>query len=120
MYSTNTISLSEARKKIFTIADEVQKADTYYVLTENGKAKMVMMSADEFASWLETMEIMADPDLVQEIKQAEKKIAAGKMGEFVSWEKVKKDLGYTLADKPKRRYASSYLKQRGTKKSKKN
>jgi len=42
------ISISDARKKIFQIADDVQKANNYYTLTEKGRAKVVMLSFDDF------------------------------------------------------------------------
>lgn len=44
----NILSITEARKKIFDIAEKVQKPDTFYTLTERGKAKMVMISAEKF------------------------------------------------------------------------
>ena len=48
MDAKTTLSISEARKKIFKIAEQVQKPATHYTLTEKGKPKAVMMSAEEF------------------------------------------------------------------------
>jgi prevent-host-death family protein len=42
------ISISDARKKIFQIADDVQRASNYYILTENGRAKVALLSFDDF------------------------------------------------------------------------
>ncbi|MEK9175724.1 MAG: type II toxin-antitoxin system Phd/YefM family antitoxin [Patescibacteria group bacterium] len=70
MNTKTTVPISEARKNIFKIAEDVQKPDTYYTLTEKGRAKMVVMSADEFDSWQETLEIMANPHLMKEIRSA--------------------------------------------------
>jgi prevent-host-death family protein len=44
----NIIPITEARKKIFNIAEEVQKPNTHYTLTERGKPKMVIVSVEEF------------------------------------------------------------------------
>lgn len=120
MRAKTTLSISEARKKIFQIADEVQKPSVYYTLTQNGRPKVVIMSAEEFESWQETMEIMADPELVAEIKQTEKDFEEGRMENFISWEEAKKELGYLLADKPKKSYVSRRPKQRSPERSKKN
>ena len=78
MRAKTIISISEARKNIFKIARDVQKPDNYYILTENGRAKAVIMSAEEFEAWQETVEIMADPGLMKEINEAEKDFKAGK------------------------------------------
>ena len=73
MDSKKTIPISEARKKIFKIADRVQKPSTHYTLTEKGKPRVVVMSVEEFESWQETLEVMKEfPNLKKEIKDAEK------------------------------------------------
>src|SRR3990167_10155249 len=85
------ITITEGRKKLFKIADEVQKPDTQYVFTIEGKPGVVLMSADEYDSLMETMEILSDPKLLNEIKEAEAEISRG---EYVDWEDVKKELNY--------------------------
>lgn len=73
MDAETTLSISEARKKIFTIADMVQKPSIFYTLTKQGKPKAVVMSADEFESWRETLEVVRIfPNLEKDIKKAEK------------------------------------------------
>lgn len=46
----NIVPISEARKNIFSIAKEVQVSETYYTLTEKGRPKVVMLSAERFES----------------------------------------------------------------------
>jgi prevent-host-death family protein len=46
----NTLPISEARKNIFSIAKEIQKSEVYYTLTEKGRPKVVMLSAEKFES----------------------------------------------------------------------
>lgn len=104
-----TISITEARSELFNIADDVQKPDTQYVLTREGKPTMVLLSSDEFDSIMETMEILSDPELLNDIKEAEKEIADGK---YVTWDELKKELNYKekgnliLADKPQKGYGA--------------
>ncbi|MBI4138502.1 MAG: type II toxin-antitoxin system Phd/YefM family antitoxin [Candidatus Wildermuthbacteria bacterium] len=90
MDSKRTISVSEARKRIFEIIDEVQKPDAYYTLTENGKPKAVILSAENFEDLLDDLDIYSDPDLLKEIQEAEREY---KNGEYISLEELKKEFG---------------------------
>lgn len=97
-----TISITEARKKIFQISEEVQKPGVYYTFTEKGKPKAILMSAEEFESWVETLEVMKDfPDLAKDVKEAEEEY---KKGEFITLEQLLAKEGFVLADKSKRKY----------------
>jgi prevent-host-death family protein len=91
MNSKTTISISEARKKIFNIAEAVQKPGVYYTLTEKGRPKAVMMSAEEFDSLMEDLELMSDPGFAKRMAAVEKEFARG---EYSSWSEVKKKLGW--------------------------
>lgn len=102
MKPKTTISLTEARKRIFEIADEVQKPGNYYTFTENGRPKTVLMSFEEFDSWVETLEVMKEfPDLEKDIKEAEEEY---ERGEYVTLEELLAEEGFVLADKPKKKY----------------
>lgn len=78
-----TISISEARKRIFEIADEVQVPNKVYTLTADGKPKAIIMSAEEYESIIETMEVeRIFPDLDKDIAEVKKAI---KTGQYKSW-----------------------------------
>lgn len=64
----NTISVSEAKMKLSSLVDSVQKTDEEVVITKNGRPVAVLVSPDEFESWRETMRIRFDSDLMEEIK----------------------------------------------------
>jgi len=75
MNTKTTLPISEARKKIFNIAKEVQKPSRYYTLTEKGIPKAVVMSANEFESLQETLEVIREfPDLDKDIKETERAV----------------------------------------------
>ena len=114
MNTKTTLSITEARKKIFQIIDETQKPGVYYTLTERGRPKAVVVSAEEFESWIETMEVMKDfPDLKKDIEEAERDYNTGN---FVTLEDILAKEGYVLADKGKEQYeASSNRTKKGTK-----
>ncbi|MFH1423460.1 MAG: type II toxin-antitoxin system Phd/YefM family antitoxin [Candidatus Nealsonbacteria bacterium] len=100
MDTRTTLSISEARKKIFKIVEQVQKPATHYTLTEKGKPKAVMMSAEEFESWQETLEIIHEfPDLEKDIKKAEREY---KRGDYLTLEDVLIKEGFVMVDKSKK------------------
>lgn len=89
--------ISAARKKIFEITTQVQKPDAYCILTENGHPKAVIISAAEFASWQETLEVAKDfPHLEKEKAIAEKEYQAG---EYLTLEDFLARQGYVTKNK---------------------
>ena len=100
MNTKTTLPISEARKKIFEIAEKVQKPSTHYILTEKGRPKVAFMSAEEFESWQETLEVLRDfPGLEKDIKKAEREY---KRGNYSTFENVLSKEGFVLADKAKK------------------
>lgn len=87
-----TIPISEARKNIFKIAEKVQKPGVYFTFTEKGKPKGVIMSAEEFESWTETMEVMQQfPDLDKDVAKADKAIKTGDFSGYIALEELEKN-----------------------------
>lgn len=106
MDSKTTLSITEARKKLFTLAENVQRPSLYYTLTEKGKAKAVLMSVEEFESWQETLEVMRDfPDLKKTIKEVEKDLKAGRYKVYKTLDELEHDL--LSQNKTKRRKKST-------------
>lgn len=119
MIIKKTLSITEARQNIFKLAENVQKGN-HYTLVERGRPVAVMMSADEFESWQETMEVMRDfPNLKDDIKAAEEDF---KHGRTISLDEILAKQGYILADKAKKSYVPSGIKserKQGTRKNSK-
>ncbi len=102
MNMKNTITITEARRDIFNISAKVQKPGNYYTLTENGRPSVVLISAEEFESWQETLNVMKEfPNLKKDIAEAEHNY---KTGNYVTLEELLAKEGYVLADKSKRTY----------------
>lgn len=114
-----TLPISEARIKIFDIAEEVQTPGRHFTFTEKGKPKAVLMSANEFESWTETMEVMKIfPDLDKDTAEAERDY---KKGDYITLEELLAKDGFVLAEKPAKKYAvRSNFAKKGPKRSKKN
>jgi len=122
MNTKTTLSISEARKKIFEIAEKVQKPSTYYILTERGRPKVAFMSAEEFESWQETLEVMRDfPDLEKDIKKIDRDVKSNEYKNYPTLEEVLGEYGFILADKSKTKYGlSNKVRAKGKKATGKN
>lgn len=117
MDAKRTLSISEARKRIFEIAEEVQKPDTHFTLTENGRPKAVIISAEEFESLLETIEVLEEfPDFPKDIAETERDFASGAYKNYPTLEEILAKEGYVVADKTDKKYdVSRPLKAKGAK-----
>ena len=84
-----TLPVTKVRERLTELVDEVNNKFEQIEITKNGKPRAVMMAADEFDSWKETLEILSDKDLMQDIRKAEKEFKEGKT---IPWEKAKEEL----------------------------
>ena len=64
-----TLPANEARSNFYQLLDKVGEELQQFTITLRGKARAVVISAEEFASWQETLEVMSDKKLVQSIKR---------------------------------------------------
>lgn len=121
MDTKTTLPISEARKKFFKIVDEIQKQGSYYTITDKGRPKAVIMSAEEFESWQETLEVQKMfPNLEKDIKKVRQDIKSGAYKKYPTLEDILKKEGYILADKSKSKYVSVKNRTKSAKKFKKN
>lgn len=84
------LSATKARKNFFKLIERASRPASPVTITVDGEAKVVMMSAEEFEGWMETLEIMSDPELVKGIKEAEESYKRGE--KTYTLEEIKKEL----------------------------
>lgn len=82
---TQTISISDARATLPDLVDKAKDIMDRFIISKNGEPAAVLVSTEEYESWMETLEIMADKNLVKEIREGIKDIAKGKV---VPWKNV--------------------------------
>lgn len=85
-----TVSATQARANLYDLIDEVAKSGKRVGITKKGETKAILISAEEYESWQETNEILADKSLMRAIREGEKD---SKVGRVHDWEDVKKELG---------------------------
>lgn len=73
-----TMPLSEAKRQMSGLVERVDARDEEIVITRNGRAAAVLVSARKFESWKETVTICGDAALVREIRAGLKALKARK------------------------------------------
>lgn len=76
------IPLKEARQKFSTLVDQANRLSKKFLVTKNGTPLAVLMSAEEFEGWLETLEITSNPQTVKALEQGLKEAKAKKLSTF--------------------------------------
>jgi PHD/YefM family antitoxin component YafN of YafNO toxin-antitoxin module len=88
--SINNISITEARNLLTRLPEQLVGEHAAIALTRRGKPVMALMSWDLYEAIVETLEVMADADLIAALRQGIKEASEGKV---TSWETVKSELG---------------------------
>lgn len=86
---TKTLPITKAREELTTLVDKANRLLDEYVITVNGTPAAVLMSAAEFESWKETIEIMSNRSLMRAVKEGDEDLESGKV---YDWEEIKKEL----------------------------
>ena len=84
------VSITEARNQLTALPDRLAKERCEVVITRHGEPVLALLPWETYEAIVETLEIMADEELMTELRQSIKEAAAGKV---VDWERVKASLG---------------------------
>jgi antitoxin YefM len=63
------LPLAEAKTKLSEVIADVEATDEEVTITRNGRAAAVLVSCEEFERWRETVEVMADPEFLDDIRK---------------------------------------------------
>ena len=74
----NGMSISEARKKLSILPAEFEANPGCIPVTRYGEPVMALIPWDLFESMQATMEIMADPELMSQLRESIKEIEEGR------------------------------------------
>ena len=84
-----TLPITQARDELTSLVHNAKNKLAEYVITVNGSPAAVIISANEYASWKETNEILSDTELMRAIKEGEKDM---KRDDYITLEDLKKQL----------------------------
>ena len=79
---TKTLSLKEARARFSSLVEKAGRLSERYVVTKNGTPTAVVMGAEEFEGWVETLEVLSNPKTVKSLRQGVKEANAGTFKSF--------------------------------------
>ena len=77
---TKTLPISEVKTKLPALVKGVAQRDDEIVITRKGRPAAVLLSMDEYEGLLETLDILSDPKLVQQLKRSEAYFRRGGKG----------------------------------------
>ena len=90
MVMDKTLPLSEIKAHLSEIVDGVESRHDRIILTRNGRAAAVIMSPDDLESIEETLHLLSQPGVLEEIRQADAEVRAG---DYVDGEELKRQFG---------------------------
>ena len=71
------MSLSEIKAHLSEVVDRVEGEHQRVYLTRNGRPAAVIMSPDDLSAIEDTLEILSNPAMLQEIRDAQRELSAG-------------------------------------------
>jgi len=74
-----TLPLSEVKARLSEIAEEVATTHERVQITKNGREYVVLLAAEDLESIEATLELLADPDAQDRLREADSDIASGEV-----------------------------------------
>ncbi len=81
------LTISEAQQQLPELSDQL--TDEPVIVTKEGKPVMITFNIEQFASLMETIEIVSDQKFIEDLQQG---IKEAKEGEVISLESLKEEL----------------------------
>ena len=74
-----TVPLAEARANLSRLVDEAVRTHERVEVTRQGRRAVVILSAEDYDSIMETLDILSDQELMREIRAAEAEAGRGEV-----------------------------------------
>lgn len=72
-----TKTVTEAKGHFLDLVRSAEKRSSRFIITRGGKPAAVLMNADEYEGWLESLSLMADPKVRTELQEAIRELHRG-------------------------------------------
>ncbi|MCL7488362.1 MAG: type II toxin-antitoxin system Phd/YefM family antitoxin [Desulfobulbaceae bacterium] len=73
------IPITKAKAKLLDMVRQLHDTDDTIAITKNGVPEAVMLSMKKFEGLLETIDILADPKMMKQLKGSAKDVKAGRL-----------------------------------------
>ncbi len=84
------LPITEARHELTSLPEKLSEAHETVTVTRRGKPVLAILPWEEYEALVETLDIMADEDLMASLRQGVKEM---KQGKLIPWERAKRKLG---------------------------
>ena len=75
-----TLSLSEVKTRLPELVAGVEEREEEVVVTKNGRPAAILINVQEYARLKETLDVLSDPELMQQISRSRALYRSGKKG----------------------------------------
>ena len=75
----NILPVTTVKRNLMKLLNELQGGDSHVIITKDGKASGVLMSADEYEGLLETLAIMSNKETMRALKKSKEDIKHGRV-----------------------------------------
>jgi antitoxin YefM len=80
------LPISEVKARLPELVARVQDREEEFIVTRNGRAAAVLLNVEEYERLKATIEVLSDPELMDQIRKSERYYARG--GRGLSFEEV--------------------------------
>ena len=77
MTTSEQIPLAEVKNHLSEVVDRLEREHGRVIITKHGRPAAVLLSLEDLESLEETLAVMGNPTLVEELREAEDGVAAG-------------------------------------------
>lgn len=78
IFETDTVNYTDLRQELKGHLEQCNKFGKRFKIIRNGKAEGILISPAEWEQILETLAIITDPKMLEQLAQSEKDMKAGK------------------------------------------
>ena len=76
------INVTEAKNRLTELVKEVSATTSSYAILRNGQKAAILLSAEEYESLLESVDVLSDRSLMKQMVQSAKEFSEGKAVPF--------------------------------------
>lgn len=77
MTLSEQVPLADVRNRLSEVVEQIERLHGRVVITKQGRPAAVILSIEDLESLEETLEVMRDPALLEDVREAEAEVAAG-------------------------------------------
>lgn len=75
----NILPITQVKRDLMKLIESLKKNGAHVVITKEGKAEGVLMSSDEYEALMETLDILSDQKILEDLKKAKEDFKKGRI-----------------------------------------